>query len=89
MPKSRVRTKKVYTPPAELRPQAQAAAARRKPSPTWVPVLAVILIVAGIGWLVTFYLSAGLYPIGTIGYWNLAIGFGSLVSSLLVLSRWR
>jgi fatty acid desaturase len=89
VPKSRVRTKKVYTPPAELRPQERTVAAKKKPSPTWVPITALVLIVVGIGWLVTFYLSAGLFPIGTWGYWNLAIGFSALVASLLVLSRWR
>ncbi len=89
MPKSRVRTKKVYTAPAELRPQERSAAAKKKPSPTWVPVTALTLIVVGIGWLVTFYLSSGLYPVAPWGYWNLAVGFSALVASLLVLSRWR
>ncbi|GIL27168.1 MULTISPECIES: cell division protein CrgA [Actinocatenispora] len=89
MPKSRVRTKKVYTPPADLRPQERTAAAKKKPSPTWVPITALVLIVVGIGWLVTYYLSGGLFPVGTWGYWNLAIGFAALVASLVVLSRWR
>lgn len=89
MPKSRVRTKKVYTPPADLRPQERTAAAKKKPSPTWVPITALALIVVGIGWLVTYYLSGGLFPVGTWGYWNLAIGFAALVASLVVLSRWR
>ena len=87
MPKSRVRKKKVYTAPAELRPKT--AESTHQPSPTWVPVLAVIFIVVGIGWLVTFYLTGGTFPIGSIEYWNLAIGFACLVASLLVLSRWR
>jgi hypothetical protein len=87
VPKSNVRKKKVYTPPAELRPQSTAAA--RKPSPIWVPVVAVALIVLGIGWLVVFYLTGTNYPIGSWRYWNLAIGFGAMVSALVVLSRWR
>ncbi len=87
MPKSNVRKKKVYTPPAELRPTQ--AATSRKPSPVWVPAVAVSLIVAGIGWLVVFYLSSGLYPVNSWGYWNLAIGFGGMVAALGVLSKWR
>ncbi len=87
MPKSRVRKKKVYTPPAELRP-VQTAATKR-PSPMWVPILAVGLILIGICWLVIFYLSQGEWPIKDLRYWNLGIGFGALVGSLLVLSRWR
>ena len=95
MPKSRVRKKKVYTPPAEVRPTSQASA--KKPSPLWLPVTAVALILLGIGWLVAFYLTGGFLdltnhdpnPLSKLGYWNLAIGFGGLIGSLLLLSRWR
>jgi hypothetical protein len=87
VPKSQVRKKKVYTPPAELRPSSTAAA--KKPSPVWLPATAVTLIVAGIAWLVLFYLSDQRYPVESWGYWNLAVGFGAMVASLLVLSRWR
>lgn len=95
MPKSAVRKKKVYTPPAEMRPQATAAA-RRKPSPTWVPVTAVALIVFAIAWLVTYYLTSQWIDLGdsflflaNLNYWNLAIGFGAMVIALGLLSRWR
>jgi Uncharacterised protein family (UPF0233). len=54
-----------------------------------VPASAVALIVAGILWLVVFYLSSGAYPVQAWGYLNLAVGFGAMVSSLIVLSRWR
>jgi hypothetical protein len=87
VPKSNVRKKKVYTPPAELRPTQSATT--RKPSPVWVPALAVALIVAGIAWLVVFYLSQGMYPVASWRYWNLAIGFGAMVLSLGILSKWR
>ena len=55
----------------------------------WSFALAVALIVAGIGWLVTFYLSQGEYPVFSWRYWNLAIGFGAMVAALGVLSKWR
>jgi hypothetical protein len=94
VPKSSVRKKKVYTPPAELRPQTTAAA--RKPSPTWVPALAVGLIVFAIAWLVLYYLTGQWFNLGDsflflaeLSYWNLAIGFGAMVASLIVLSKWR
>jgi hypothetical protein len=87
VPKSHVRKKKVYTPPVDMRPLP--AAATKKPSPTWLPVTAVVLIVLGIAWLVVFYLSGGAYPIGSWQYWNLAIGFGGMVSALMLLSKWR
>ncbi|KWV34509.1 cell division protein CrgA [Micromonospora rifamycinica] len=87
MPKSQVRKKKVYTPPTDVRPTTTAAT--RKPSPVWLPAIAVALIVGGIGWLVVYYLSAQEYPVASWGYWNLAVGFGAMVGSLVLLSRWR
>ena len=93
MPKSHVRKKKVYTPPAELRPQSTAAA--RRPSPMWLPITAVSLIVLGIAWLVVYYLTNGFFDIEALGvlrdlqYWNLAIGFGCMVAALALLSKWR
>lgn len=87
MPKSTVRKKRVYTPPSDL--VRVNPALRRKPSPGWVGGLAVGLIVFGLAWLVTFYLSQGAYPVASWGYWNLGVGFAGLVGSLIVLSRWR
>jgi hypothetical protein len=88
VPKSRVRKKKVYTPPTGVRPAA-ATARKRKPSGRWVPGVAVALILAGIAWLVTYYMTQGAYPIEKLSYWNLAVGFGLLVASLGVLTQWR
>lgn len=93
MPKSQVRKKKVYTPPTEL--QQRPKASSKKPSPIWIPALAVALIFAGIGWLVVYYLTQGfrditaLTVLADLGYWNLAIGFGALIGSLALLSKWR
>lgn len=89
MPKSHVRKKKVYTPPADIRSTAVTAAAAKRPSPMWLPITAVTLIVLGIAWLVVFYLSAGQYPVLSWRYWNLAIGFGAMIAALGLLSRWR
>lgn len=88
MPKSRVRQKKVYTPPADASSRA-ATVSRKRPSPTWVPVTSLVLIGVGIAWLVTYYLSGGLYPVGAWQYWNLLVGFGAMIASLILLSRWR
>jgi hypothetical protein len=93
VPKSQVRKKKVYTPPAELRPVTVAAS--KRPSPVWLPATAVSLLVVGIGWMVMFYLTQGfadtpaLSVLFKIGYWNFAIGFGSMIAALALLSKWR
>jgi lipid-A-disaccharide synthase-like uncharacterized protein len=87
VPKSQVRKKKVYTPPTDVRPSVTAAS--KKPSPAWLPISAVALIIFGIAWLVVYYLSSQQYPVAAWQYWNLAVGFGSMVASLAILSRWR
>jgi uncharacterized membrane protein len=88
VPKSRVRKKKVYTPPTDVRPSAGAK--KSKPSPPWVPILAVALIVIGIAYLVTYYLfQEKIDWMADLGYWNMAIGFGFLVGSLAVFTQWK
>ncbi|WP_026208665.1 cell division protein CrgA [Catelliglobosispora koreensis] len=87
MPKSEIRKKKVYTPPSDVLPSS--AASDKRPSPVWLPATAVALIVFGIGWLVVYYLSKQEYPVAAWGYWNLAVGFGAMVASLLLLSKWK
>jgi len=89
VPKSRFRKKKLYTPPSDFQPTVTSSVKRVKPSPQWVPGVAVALIVAGIAWLVVYYMTQGAYPIREIGAWNLAVGFGMLVASLGVFTQWR
>jgi hypothetical protein len=54
-----------------------------------LPVSAVALICFGIAWLVVFYITAGEYPVASWRYLNLVVGFGAMVGSLAILSRWR
>jgi len=86
VPKSRVRKKTVYVPPADVRPGAPR---KRGPSPRWLPVTAVVLLVLGITWLVVYYLSQGALPIEALKALNLAVGFGMLVAALGLLTQWR
>ena len=88
VPKSQVRKKKVYTPPTDMRPTATAAT--RKPSPVWLPITAVALIVFGIGWLVVYYLSEQAVPGRGVGLLE-PRGRASAAwsASLVLLSRWR
>jgi hypothetical protein len=62
---------------------------RKTANPAWVPVLAATLAVAGIAWLVAFYLSQGLYPVYSWRYWNLAIGFGAVLAAVGIVSKRR
>lgn len=82
MPKSRVRSKTPYTPPP-------TKAARNRVSSWWVAPLMLGLFLIGIVWLVLFYVTAGALPIKAVGNWNLAIGFGFIVSGFIAATQWR
>jgi len=81
VPKSRVRSKAVYTPPPR--------SAKGKVSPRWlVPTMLACLII-GLVWIVVFYVSEQSYPIGALGPGNLVVGFAFLVSGVVLSTRWH
>jgi hypothetical protein len=82
VPKSRVRKKGVYTPPAK--------SAKAKVSPRWlVPAMCTCLLL-GLAWIAVFYITGGAMPgMSTIGNWNLLIGFGFIIAGVTLSTRWR
>ncbi|RAF64882.1 cell division protein CrgA, partial [Burkholderia multivorans] len=51
-----------------------------KPNPRWfLPVLIGLLLV-GLIWLVTFYITQGAFPVEAWGNWNILIGFAFFVA---------
>jgi hypothetical protein len=47
------------------------------------------LMLVGLFWVVTFYVTGTDYPIPNIGYWNLGIGFGLMITGFMMTTRWR
>jgi len=47
------------------------------------------LMLVGLFWVVTFYVTATDFPIPKIGYWNLVIGFSLMISGFMMTTRWR
>lgn len=81
MPKSRVRTKSVYTPPPRT--------AKSKVSPRWlVPVMLACLLI-GLTWIVLFYVTSGSLPISALASWNLVVGFGFIIAGVVLSTKWR
>lgn len=88
MPKSKVRKKSVYTPPAELRSIGKASA----PGPSHPFYVAVMLglMLLGLAWLVVNYLAGDRIPLLVdLGNYNFAIGFTLMIVGLLMTMRWR
>ena len=81
MPKSRVRSKAVYTPPPSR--------AKSKVSPRWlVPTMLVCLIV-GLAWIALYYITGGHLPVRAFGAWNLAAGFALIIGGVALSTKWR
>ncbi|USQ80153.1 cell division protein CrgA [Ornithinimicrobium faecis] len=83
MPKSKGRAKKKSP---QQRPVDVAAPPQINP-PWFVPVMCGLMIF-GVLWVTTFYVTSGDYPIA-IGYWNLVIGLGAIMAGFMMATRWR
>ncbi|AXK47259.1 cell division protein CrgA [Brachybacterium saurashtrense] len=57
-------------------------------NPAWLAPTAVVCLVLGLLYLVTYYISAGQLPL-PIGDWNLAAGFGVLLVGGGMLMFWK
>jgi hypothetical protein len=83
VPRSRIRRRSPYTPPA---PTQKAV---RVGSPRWLVPVMVGCFVLGLLWVVVYYVSQTDYPIGAIGVWNMGIGFGLIIVGFLLSTRWK
>ena len=83
MPESKGRAKPAYTPPVKRNVKATMA------NPPWFMPLMLGLMLVGLFWVVTFYVTATDYPIPHIGNWNLIIGFSLMISGFMMTTRWR
>lgn len=88
MPKSKVRKKPAYTPPA-AKPTAASVRAAGPSHPLYVGVMLGLMLL-GLVWLVVMYLAQDkLDFMSELGNWNFAIGFSLIITGLLMTTRWR
>lgn len=76
------------------KPAAASSAKTVKPNPIWYKPVMFGLMIIGLLWIITFYITAstpGLMqlPIPSIGPWNIAAGFGIIIVGFLMTTRWR
>jgi len=82
MPKSRIRRKDDKPAPAQK-------AVALGPSEDWVAPLMLGLFLAGLVWIVVYYVSGGDYPVPVFGNWNLLVGFGFITGGFVTATQWR
>lgn len=86
MPKSKVRKKA----DAPVRLSSSAPTAQLNPSPAWYPIVMAVVLLIGLAYLVVYYLAADKVPVmKDIGAWNFAVGFGVMLTGLIMAVRWR
>lgn len=81
MPESRSRKKPAYVPPP--------GKAEVKVNPRWLVPVMLGLMLLGLVWIVTTYLTSTAWPIPSIGSWNLAIGFALIIGGFSLTTRWQ
>ncbi|MEF9905066.1 cell division protein CrgA [Streptomyces sp. P9-A2] len=85
MPKSRIRKKADYTPPAA----AKQTTALKLTSRSWVAPVMLALFLIGLAWIVVFYVTDGTLPIKDLGNWNIVVGFGFIAAGFGVSTQWK
>lgn len=68
--------------------RGRRVAATSQMNPPWLVPTAVTLLIVGLVYLVTYYLSAGTLPL-PIGDWNLAAGFGLIMLGGGMFMFWK
>ncbi|KGM13022.1 cell division protein CrgA [Cellulomonas bogoriensis] len=81
MPESKPRKKPAYTPPPTSK--------KEKANPAWLVPTMLTLMVVGLVWVVTTYVTRTEFPVPGIGNWNLAIGFVLMIAGFVLTTRWR
>ncbi len=69
--------------------QQASAASADKPNAVWFKPVMFGLMIIGLLWIITFYISEATMPVGAWGSWNIVAGFGIAIVGFLMTTRWR
>ena len=83
MPESKPRKR---TAPVQ---QQTSATQAYKPNPVWFKPVMFGLMIIGLLWIITFYISMSTLPVAAWGSWNILVGFGIAIVGFLMTTRWR
>jgi Cell division protein CrgA len=84
VPKSRIRRKVDFTPPATRAGGGSGVSGR------WIAPVMVTLLVLGLAWIVVYYITEASLPVmSALGGWNLIIGMGLITAGFIAATKWR
>jgi hypothetical protein len=89
MPKSKVRKKVKEQHHHDQIVEHEEHAHLLKESPSWLAPAMVGAFLAGLIWIVIYYVTNTGYPIPKIGAWNMLIGFGFIGAGFTLATRWH
>ena len=63
-------------------------------NPTWYKATMFGFMLAGLIWILIFYISSARYPLGVatpinLGNWNILVGFGIAMIGFSMTTRWK
>jgi hypothetical protein len=79
--------KKTSARPA--RDSSEARTAENAPNPVWFKPVMFGFMLLGLAWIIVFYVSQSVYPVPSLGSWNILVGFGIMFVGFLMTTRWR
>ncbi|MET1086153.1 MAG: cell division protein CrgA [Arthrobacter sp.] len=82
MPESKPRKKTAST-------TGQTSSQTYKPNPVWFKPVMFGLMIIGLLWIITFYISEGRLPVQAWESWNIVAGFGIAIVGFMMTTRWR
>lgn len=73
----------------EIAHEMESGTQLKEQTPLWYRVIMFSLLAVGILWIIVFYITQGLFPIPDLGMWNVSVGVGAMMVSMLMMTRWR
>lgn len=69
----------------------QSLPRKESANPRWLVPTMLTLMIAGLAWIVTYYLtSQGLQlPVPALRNWNLLVGFALIIAGFSLTTRWK
>jgi hypothetical protein len=95
MSENKVKAPKLLKRPAKPAvPDSVKANKSKEGNPAWFLPVTITLLVVGLVWIMVYYISQTLYPLGSgtpinLGAGNIIVGFGLMMVGFGFLTRWK